>query len=164
MWWSRSTVPTQTPGTLFRGGEYESMVPAGAEVLVDIRLMPGQSAEDVRARIGEVIRAVMAERSGLSVSVRVKNDLPGAAIPMDHPLALLAQHYARAITGQPWPIVGAGPANEGYMLIDAGTPTLCGFGTTGGNAHAPDEWVDLVSLSQAIAIYTATIEDYLAKA
>ena len=153
MWWSRSTVPTQTPGTLFRGGEYESMVPAGAEVLVDIRLMPGQSAEDVRARIDEVIRAVM-----------VKNDLPGAAIPMDHPLALLAQHYARAITGQPWPIVGAGPANEGYMLIDAGTPTLCGFGPTGGNAHAPDEWVDLVSLSQAIAIYTATIEDYLAKA
>ena len=153
MWWSRSTVPTQTPGTLFRGGEYESMVPAGAGVLVDIRLMPGQSAEDVRARIDEVIRAVM-----------VKNDLPGAAIPMDHPLALLAQHYARAITGQPWPIVGAGPANEGYMLIDAGTPTLCGFGTTGGNAHAPDEWVDLVSLSQAIAIYTATIEDYLAKA
>ncbi len=70
----------------------------------------------------------------------------------------------RAITGQPWPIAGAGPANEGYILIDAGTPTLCGFGPTGGNAHALDEWVDLVSLSQAIAIYTATIEDYLAKA
>jgi acetylornithine deacetylase/succinyl-diaminopimelate desuccinylase-like protein len=159
----RDLACTLTPGTLFRGGEYESMVPARAEALVDIRLMPGQSSEDVRARIDDVIRAVMAERSGLSVSMRVKNDLPGAAIPMDHPLALLAQHYARAITGQPWPIAGAGPANEGYMLIDAGIPTLCGFGPTGGNAHAPDEWVDLDSLSHTLAIYTATIEDYLGK-
>ena len=43
-----------TPGTVFHGGEFESMVPANAEALVDIRLMPGQPA-------GEVLRAVEAE-------------------------------------------------------------------------------------------------------
>jgi acetylornithine deacetylase/succinyl-diaminopimelate desuccinylase-like protein len=97
------------------------------------------------------------------VNVVVKNDLPGAAIPMDHPLATIAQHHARAVTGLAWPIAGAGPANEGYMLIGAGIPTLCGFGPTGGNAHAPDEWVELDSLPQTIAIYAAIIQETLAE-
>ena len=36
---------TITPGTLFDGGEFESMVPAQATAVVDCRLMPGQSPE-----------------------------------------------------------------------------------------------------------------------
>jgi len=47
------------------------------------------------------------------------------------------------------------------MLIEAGIPTLCGFGPQGGNAHAPDEWVALPSLPTTVAIYAATIYDYL---
>jgi acetylornithine deacetylase/succinyl-diaminopimelate desuccinylase-like protein len=137
------------------------MVPSRAEALVDVRLMPGQSSAAVRTRVDQVIQSVVARRPGLSVSVTVKNNLPGAAIAMDHPLALRAQHYARAVTEAAWPLAGAGPANEGYMLIEAGIPTLCGFGPSGGNAHAPDEWVDLESLPRTVAIYAATIEAML---
>ncbi len=72
-----------------------------------------------------------------------------------------AQQHARIITGHAWPVAGAGPANEGYMLIEAGIPTLCGFGPTGGNAHASDEWVALASLPQTIAMYAGIIRDYL---
>lgn len=152
---------TLTPGTLIRGGEFESMVPTHAEAMVDVRLMPGQSAEDVLERIGQIIEETTAQRPGLSVAVEIKNNLPSAAIPSDHRLVVIARQYTRAITGQEWPVAGAGPANEGYMLIEAGIPTLCGFGPRGGNAHAPDEWVELASLSQTIGMYVGIIRDYM---
>lgn len=47
------------------------------------------------------------------------------------------------------------------MLIEAGIPTLCGFGPQGNGAHAPDEWVELASLPQTIAMYARIIRDYL---
>jgi acetylornithine deacetylase/succinyl-diaminopimelate desuccinylase-like protein len=65
------------------------------------------------------------------------------------------------LTGRRWQALGAGPGNEGYMLIGAGIPTLCGFGATGGNPHAPDEWVQLESLPVTAAMYAGIICDYL---
>jgi acetylornithine deacetylase/succinyl-diaminopimelate desuccinylase-like protein len=47
------------------------------------------------------------------------------------------------------------------MLIEAGIPTLCGFGPHGDGAHAPDEWIELESLPQTIAMYAGIIRDYL---
>lgn len=154
---------TITPGTLFRGGEFESIVPAVASAVVDVRLMPGQSAEAVIEAVRAAIAAECAARPGLALTVTIKNQLPGAAIPADHRLAVIAQRHAETVTGQGWPIAGAGPANEGYMLIGAGIPTLPGFGPTGGGAHAPDEWVDCASLTQTVAIFAGITRDYLSE-
>ena len=152
---------TITPGTLIQGGAFVSMVPDLATAAVDIRLMPEQDAETVLAIVQNEIEQVMARRPGLEISIVITNNFPGAAIPMDHTLATIAQKYARQFTDGEWPIVGAGPGNEGYMLIGAGIPTLCGFGPTGGNAHAPDEWVDVASLSTTLATFAGIVHEYL---
>ena len=152
---------TITPGTIFNGGVYESIVPEAASAIIDIRLLPGQDGESVEERVAEIVRAVEQERPGLKTGITKKVDIPGAAIPLDHPLATIAQDYTAIYHGQPWPIAGAGPGNEGYMLIGAGIPTLCGFGATGGNPHAPDEWILLSSLPTTMAIYAGIIHDYL---
>lgn len=146
-----------TPGTLIRGGEFESMVPARAEALVDVRLMPGQSAESVLDAVSAEIARETAGRPGLNIQIEVKNNLPGVALDPDHALVETARQWTRAITGHEWPAAGAGPANEGYMLIQAGIPTLCGFGPTGGGAHAPDEWVELESLPRTVAMFAGII-------
>ncbi len=148
-----------TPGTLMRGGEFESMVPAQAEALVDVRLMPGQEAAQVIRAIEEAIDEEIALRPGLSVTMEVKNLLPGVALPHDHSLVSAARRWTAVVTGQEWPVAGAGPANEGYMLIQAGIPTLCGFGPTGGNAHAADEWVEIDSLPRTMVMYAGIIYD-----
>ncbi len=155
---------TVTPGTLFRGGEFESIVPAAASAVIDVRLMPGQPPDAVLEAVQVAIAAECAARPGLAVTVTLKNRLPGAAIPADHRLATIAQRQAEAVTGRVWPIAGAGPANEGYMLIGAGIPTLPGFGPTGGGAHAPDEWVECASLPQTAAIFAGITRDYLSDA
>jgi acetylornithine deacetylase/succinyl-diaminopimelate desuccinylase-like protein len=146
-----------TPGTLFHGGEFESMVPARAQALVDVRLMPGQAAQGVLAALQSAIDAEIALRPGLRISVEIKNNLPGVALEPDHALVQAARTWTRQITGQEWAAAGAGPANEGYMLMQAGIPTLCGFGPTGGNAHAPDEWVELDSLARTVAMFAGII-------
>jgi succinyl-diaminopimelate desuccinylase len=152
---------TITPGTKIQGGDYESIVPESASAIVDIRLLPGQESEAVVDHIINIIRSVEAERPGLSTEIHTKVDIPGAAIPLDHPLTRIAQDYTEMMTGKRWQAAGAGPGNEGYMLIGAGIPTLCGFGATGGNPHAPDEWVLLSSLPVTIAMYAGIIHDYL---
>ncbi|HJR81793.1 MAG TPA: M20/M25/M40 family metallo-hydrolase [Anaerolineales bacterium] len=152
---------TVTPGTIFRGGSFVSIVPDSAKAVVDIRLLPGQSSAEVVELIQKEIRVVEDERAGISFEMNVTVDIPGAAISQHHPLALLAQDYTEAVTGRRWATAGAGPANEGYMLIGAGIPTLCGFGPTGGNPHAPDEWVEIDSLPATIAMFAGIIHDYL---
>jgi acetylornithine deacetylase/succinyl-diaminopimelate desuccinylase-like protein len=152
---------TITPGTLISGGEFESMVPAFSTATVDIRLMPGQSEQHVLTAVQTIVDQVCEQRTGLTVDIHVKNSLPAAAISADHRLAQIAQRHAENQTGVPWAIRGAGPANEGYMLINAGIPTLPGFGPTGGNAHAPDEWVDVVSLGVTVGIFAGIICEYL---
>ncbi|MEM7034853.1 MAG: M20/M25/M40 family metallo-hydrolase [Chloroflexota bacterium] len=152
---------TITPGTLIQGGAFVSMVPDLATAAVDIRLMPEQDREEVLKIVQAVIDEVVARRPGLTVSTKITNSFPGAAIPIDHKLAQIAQQQARTFTDKEWPIIGAGAGNEGYMLIGAGIPTLCGFGPTGGNAHAPDEWVDVASLSTTLATFAGIVSEYL---
>jgi acetylornithine deacetylase/succinyl-diaminopimelate desuccinylase-like protein len=152
---------TITPGTVFQGGSYPSIVPDSASAVVDIRLLPGQSSAEVLDRVRELMRQVEGMRPRTNFAMEVTVDIPGAAIPKNHPLALLAQDYTEKVTGRRWETAGAGPANEGYMLIGAGIPTLCGFGPTGGNPHAPDEWVEIASLPATVAIFAGIIHDYL---
>ena len=152
---------TITPGTIFRGGSFPSIVPDSATATVDIRLLPGQSSAEVLELIREQIRKVEEERPRVSFDLKVTVDIPGAFLPQDHPLALIAQDYTEAVTGRRWATAGAGPANEGYMLIEAGIPTLCGFGPTGGNPHAPDEWLEIDSLPATVAMFAGIIHDYL---
>lgn len=152
---------TITPGTLISGGDYPSIVPNKATAMVDIRLMPLQIAETVLTEVDAAIARVIARRPGLTAEKQVKINFPGAAIPLDHPLVTIAQDYTKTFTGRYWDALGAGPGNEGYMLIGAGIPTLCGFGATGGNLHAPDEWVSLESLPVTVAMYAGIIYEYL---
>ena len=152
---------TITPGTIFHGGSYPSIVPDSARAVVDIRLLPGQSSAEVLERIRDQIRFVENQRARITFDMNATVDIPGAFIPQDHPLAVLAQDHTQALTGRRWETAGAGPANEGYMLIGAGIPTLCGFGPTGGNPHAPDEWVEIKSLPVTAAMFAGIIHDYL---
>lgn len=149
-----------TPGTVVQGGDSPGMVPGWAEAILDLRLMPDLPVEEALAHLDEILDQVTAERPGLELSYDIQIDLPAAYISTDHPLADLARAHTRAILGEDWRVTAAGPANEGYMFIDAGIPTLPGFGPRGGNAHAPDEWVRIDDLAAMAAIYSGMMLDF----
>jgi acetylornithine deacetylase/succinyl-diaminopimelate desuccinylase-like protein len=150
-----------TPGTIFKGGEFESVVPGNAAAIVDIRLLPGQNPNTVLEQIKSLLDHEMKLRPGLKTELKVKNSLPAVILDTNHPLVSIAVDVAQRATGRKWNAVGAGPANEGYMLINAGIPTLCGFGPRGDNAHAANEWIEINSLTNTVAMYAAIAENYL---
>ena len=76
---------------------------------------------------------------------------------------IIAQDYTEVINGQRWEARGAGPGNEGYLLIGTGITILSGFGPIGGNPHTPDEWVDNGNLSKTTSIYAGIISEYLGR-
>ncbi len=150
-----------TPGTIIEGGDAAGMVPGRAEAVVDIRLMPDLPMEEALALIDRTLELVMAERPGLGLGYEIQTALPAAHIAADHRLVELAKRYTGAILGDEWRAAAAGPANEGYLLIEAGIPTLCGFGPRGGNPHAPDEWVSIEDLAPMTAIYSGMMCEFL---
>ena len=150
-----------TPGTVFKGGEFESVVPSNAAAIVDIRLLPGQNPNTILDQIKALLCHKMKLRPGLKAELKVKNSLPAVTLDTNHSLVSTAVDVAQRATGRKWTAIGAGPANEGYMLINAGIPTLCGFGPTGDNAHAANEWIEINSLTNTVAMYAAIAENYL---
>eukprot|EP00026_Physarum_polycephalum_P006973 Phypoly_transcript_07026.p1 GENE.Phypoly_transcript_07026~~Phypoly_transcript_07026.p1 ORF type:complete len:348 (+),score=49.00 Phypoly_transcript_07026:285-1328(+) len=134
---------TITPGTLLKGGEYESMVPPYAESMIDIRTMPGQNQEEIILTIEKLVADVINRRNSkilekhnpntepnpqlLSFKIQVKNKLPSAHIPPSHPLSQACVAAVKEKLGKDELCEGCGPANEGYMLMNAGIPTICGY-------------------------------------
>ena len=72
-----------TPGTLFSGGDYPSIVPNRARAMVDMRLLPGQTKDAAMEKIQAVIAEVQTKRRKLGVETSLLVDMPGAAIPVD---------------------------------------------------------------------------------
>ncbi|MCD6356204.1 MAG: M20/M25/M40 family metallo-hydrolase [Anaerolineaceae bacterium] len=104
---------TITPGTIISGGDYASIVPNKASAMVDIRLLPGQDKHIVLKEVNKIIETVKKKRPGLGVEIDLKVDIPGAAIAIDHPLAVISQGFTKNIYGKRWDIRGAGPGMKG---------------------------------------------------
>jgi di/tripeptidase len=96
----------------------------------------------------------------LSASLTIKNQLPAAIINSNHPLVLACVSAVKKILNIIPSTNGCGPANEGYMLIDSGIPTICGFGPIGGNVHGVDEWISIPSMAETIDIYVDIVSNY----
>jgi acetylornithine deacetylase/succinyl-diaminopimelate desuccinylase family protein len=153
--------PMVTPGTIIRGGAMESMVPALAQAMVDMRMLPGQEGELLLDEMQAQADVVLERRPGIRFEWQKLIDLPAVSIPHDTPIVQALSRWTEKVTGISPDVAGAGPANEGYLLIGAGIPTICGFGPPGGNAHASNEYVEVDGLLKTAKIYAAALLDLL---
>lgn len=157
---------TVTPGTLIEGGEGESIIPEKARALVDIRIPPDHDHGAILERIKETVSDVVDAHNGshsdkVSADVVVKNRIPSYYLSPDHKLAQVCALEIEKITGVRPELRGCGPANEGYMLGNAGIPCIPGMGPIGGNAHAIDEFVVCDSLCETVKIYSGIVKEMM---
>ncbi len=145
-----------TPGTVIHGGVSINIVPDRCEALVDCRLTPEVRRADLDDRLQTAIQHIQAEVPRLRFEVELLNDAPAAFTPEDAAIVLALDSAIRAVTGVVPPRLVAGPANEGYLLVERGIPTICGMGPTGANAHAFDEYVEVKGLVDAAMIFALT--------
>jgi acetylornithine deacetylase/succinyl-diaminopimelate desuccinylase-like protein len=139
---------TITTPTLIEGGSGESLVPDTAKIFYDIRLLPNTSAESIITKINAIINKLTTPKRHFEITV--KNNVPAALSDPNDPFIKAVAKLNYQTFGVKPIIKGSGPINESYMLIKKGIPTIAGFGPTGDNFHAPNEFANLDSLSVSL--------------
>lgn len=147
--------PIITAGTLIQGGVSINIVPDTCEAFIDIRTTPEMNRAQMETLIDSCITQVAAER-GVTFERELLVDASAALTPDDAAIVRVLEGVVRDVKGKEPQRVVAGPANEGYLLIERGIPTICGFGPMGANAHAIDEHVVIDSLTETAAIFALT--------
>ncbi|HUG44734.1 MAG TPA: M20/M25/M40 family metallo-hydrolase [Acidobacteriota bacterium] len=131
---------------LLTGGTGLSTYAAHAEVQVERRTLPGETAESVEAEYRSMLRLLSdgdpefradLEHFFVRAPFEVSRD---AGIVKDLFLAL------QSVTGNPPEFSGEGPWTDAALLTAAGIETVV-FGPSGNGAHSDLEWVELDSLA-----------------
>jgi succinyl-diaminopimelate desuccinylase len=150
--------------TVLRAGEPVQMnvMPATAELWVDVRTVPGVDHGEVVARV-TALAAEAGAPDGVIAALDVIDDRPAVHTPADHPVvqAVLAAH--EAVTGEPGRLGGVPGATDGTVITSrAGVPSVV-YGP-GGKwiAHQADEFVEVADLLQAADVYVEAACRFLA--
>jgi succinyl-diaminopimelate desuccinylase len=133
--------------TILKGGRGESIVPDEAEVLYDMRTLPGHTTEEILKRMHAFAQEVNPKKG---YEIQIKTDIPATLSSPEAPMIQLAVILHEKIFGKKPFLKGSGPANESYMLIGRGIPTIAGYGPFGGGFHEPNEFANLDSLEKSV--------------
>ena len=158
--------PTVTP-TIVRspleGVPQSNVIPATAQVVLDVRLTPGPDADAVAAEIDGICRSAAEAVPGVSVEWQPVNGFRSATrVDRDEPLVHAMVAGVKAATGHR-PVFGGVPGStDGTILRETlGIPIVtCGPGHRL-IPHQVDEHVDINELIDAAKIYVASALKYL---
>lgn len=148
-----------------RGTPQLNVVPGNAEVLLDLRTVPGQDHAALTARVRDIAAGVAlamndSHRGGreagwrreigypvldpaLRVEVEVLDDRGWVDLPADDPLMAAATAAAAAVAVRPAAPFGIPGTTDGSMLRNwAGVPVVVAGAGSVRQAHQADEWVD----------------------
>lgn len=163
--------PATMTVTKFHGGELQNTVPDEAVVLVDRRLIPGETHEECDRQLARILADLAEQRSGLRVGDprTVVATVPSETDPTHAivDLALAACDGARVaragvVAGDRSAPVGFNAGCDMSKFVGAGIPTvICGPGSLA-QAHKPDEYVPVDQVLDAVAIHEGIIRGALA--
>jgi glutamate carboxypeptidase len=129
---SRPDIGTTVTPTVAIAGTADNVVPAEAQIKVDVRV---ESIEEAR-RIEEAMAGLRPVDPAATLVVSGAVNRPPMPESASAALLPLAQRVAPGIEGLP---VGGG--SDGNFTAALGVPTLDGLGAVGGGAHADHEYV-----------------------
>ena len=160
--------PTVTP-TIIQGpprgvgAPQSNVIPAIAEMTLDVRLTPGIASEGVQAEIEALCRHAEAAVPGVKLEWEAVNAfrLP-TKVEKSEPVVQAMIHGVRKATGAAPRYGGVPGSTDGTILrMELGIPIVtCGPGDRL-IPHQVDEYVDVKEIADAARIYAATALKYL---
>jgi len=157
--------PSITPTILrspLRGEPQNNVMPAQTQVVLDIRLIPSQSPEEIASKIRTVCDAVHAKDERVAFEVEVLEARAPTATDRNEPVVRVLHQAYRDLTGEE-PIYGGVPGSTDGTILNswAGVPIVtCGPGDIY-VPHQVDEWLDLDELIEATKLYVLAAMRFL---
>jgi acetylornithine deacetylase len=138
-------------GTI-RGGTAPPIYPDRCDLVLEARILPGETEDEVRLRLEGII-AELSEARPLEVELRQGLTRRGAEIPEDDPLVTRLAGAMEA-EGRPARTSGMTAWVESAWFIEAGIPAVC-FGPGAlDHAHTAEEFVPIEELQACARILT----------
>lgn len=158
--------PVHITPTVIGGGTVAqvNVIPATAEVYLDIRAIPGVDHDALIEQLGALARTA-GDPLGVEVAVEVIDNRPSVEIDPDHPVVQAVVSGHRETHGDT-PVYGGVPgATDGTVLWrDAGIPNVVYGPGDKWIAHQKDEYVDVADLGRYARVYAAAARTYLTSA
>lgn len=135
-------------------GSRANIVPESAELHVEVRaaaladLVGALDAIDERARHPFV--------EGARIAVTRMDVCPPLERPATDGLAALARQVGGRL-GLSFDVAATGGASDANFVAALGVPTLDGLGPVGGGDHSIDEWLDLASVPDRVALLAGLV-------
>ncbi len=147
-------------GTVSGGTDYATY-PNRASVGIEIGTQPGEHLSDRVAEIEAIFAEIAATEPGFRGEVNVRLDRDPFMAEGHERLQDLVAAAMRDVLGRPPKITGMNAWTDAALMQAAGIPTLL-IGSTGGNYHAPGEWVSVSEFVRLCAILEQATTNFLA--
>jgi acetylornithine deacetylase len=141
--------------SVIRGGEELSSYPARCVVGLERRTLPGETAADIEAELGDLLDRCRAADPALEARARTLLVREPFEVARDAELVATVRAAAGEALGSPPPIAGASYWADAAFIAAAGIPTVM-FGPAGEGAHAAEEWVSIASTEAVVRTLVAT--------
>ena len=141
---------TVTP-TIASAGTTENVVPAAAQITVDVRV----NVVSEKARVESAFRALQPTVSGATISVSGSINRPPMHESASTTLYAVAQSVAQGIGITNLQGIAVGGGSDGNFTAAIGVPTLDGLGACGGGAHAETEYIKVSKMGERAALAAA---------
>lgn len=148
---------------MIRGGSFPSMVPADCTLLVDRRMLPGETDESTMAEAEQRVRRALADIPDVRFEVSPMIDANGRkrysppnVTPWERRIVQAAAHAHESVTGCPAErFIGPYGATDARLYRYEGIDTVT-YGPSGAHPHGSNEYVDVSSLVTQLEVYVAT--------
>jgi len=174
-WPSFTPTVIQAPA---RGAPQLNVMPGEAQVLVDIRTIPGQSHHDIKSKLNDLTKKIENQTRGdyekydrilnldryrdLNVAVEILTDRPCTLTDRNDPLVAAADWATRKISGIEPIYAGVPGTTDGTFLWALKNIPIVIMGAGDRQVpHQVDEWVNLDQLIETAKIYALAALHYL---
>lgn len=148
---------------IMKGGNGTNVVPDKCNVQIDIRTVPEQDHEEIKAKFAGIMDKLAKEDENFKAEIEYINDLPSVFTDLEDPFVKLIERACEKIVGRSK--VGKFSAytdasqfvkaKKSYPIIIIGPGPLS-------MAHQPNEHVEVEEFYKAISLYEEIAKDFLA--
>jgi glutamate carboxypeptidase len=141
---------------LVKGGQSFNTTAPSAEGEIDVRYVKSDQREEILAALQRIV-VDTSTVPGTTARLEIKSEFPPLTpTPEAENLFICYQAAARDLGLKIAGEFTGGCADSGFTAA-VGCPTLCGLGPVGGNAHTPEEYVEIDSIAQRAQAMALTI-------